>query len=74
MGVVVRHPITIYRDDHDTVDKVLQQFYERGDVDSVTVEDYRLNGRPAVRLWLECGQDDLIAVQNELAKRCVEFE
>ena len=74
MGVVVRHPITFYRDDYDVVDKILKQFYERGDVDSVTVEDYCIDGRRAVRFWLECGQDDLMAVRDELTNHGVELK
>lgn len=73
MGVIVRHLITIDRDDQDAVDEILTQFYERGDIDSVTVEDQYIGGKRSLRLWIECGEDELMAVQNELTNHGVEF-
>lgn len=73
MSVVVRHPIFIDYADYDTVDEILTQFYQRGDLDSVTVETIYIADMRNVRMWLECGKDDLIAIQNELKNREVNF-
>jgi len=68
-----RHAITIDRNDQDTVDDILMQFYERGDIDSVTVGDLLICGERLIRLRIECDEDDLTAIQNELTNRGVEF-
>lgn len=73
MSVVVRYPVTIRNEDRDAVDEILTQFYQRGELDSVTVESIMIDCELKNKLWLECGMDDFIAIKNELNNRGVMF-
>ena len=73
MGVVVEYAIVFNRNDYNIVDRILTQFYERGDIDSVTVDSVSPDGE-SIRVWIECSTDDFDAVRNELLNHDVEFE
>ena len=56
--------IAVSREDYDLAEVVLDEFYNRGDIDRITVE-YRPKSDP-VLIGLECSTDDLIDIQTEM--------
>lgn len=56
--------IAINREDYDRAEAILDKFYNRGDIDRITVE-YRPKCDP-VLIGLECSTDDLIDIQTEM--------
>ena len=58
--------IAVSREDFGRAEPILDKFYDRGDIDSITVE-YRAKCDP-VLIGLECSTDDLIDIQIEMRK------
>lgn len=56
--------IAVSREDFDRAEPILDKFYNRGDVDRITVE-FRAKCDP-VLIGLECSTDDLIDIQTEM--------
>ena len=64
-----KYVLAINKDEYDLANEVFTQFYERHDIDSITVEDHYFDGRWIVDVWVQCSTDDLMALKAELANR-----
>ena len=73
MGRFRKYSLAISECDQEIVDEILERYYEQGDIDSVTVESSYDSGKLLIRLWLECSEDDFIAIRNEMTERGVTF-
>ena len=59
--------IAVSREDYDQANVILDKFYSRGDIDSITVE-FRAKSDP-VLIGLECSTDDLNDIQKEMREK-----
>lgn len=56
--------MAIKKEDWDKAEPILDKFYNRGDIDRITVE-FRAKSDP-VLIGLECSTDDLLDIQKEM--------
>ena len=56
--------MAVGREDFDRASDILDKFYCRGDIDSITVE-FKAKSDP-VLIGLECSTDDLLDIQMEM--------
>lgn len=64
MGKFIKRYIAVSRKEYEEAHNILEQFYNRGDIDRITVE-FRAKSDP-VLIGLECSTDDLLAIQKEM--------
>lgn len=64
MGRYRKRYLAVDRKDYDRAHEILDDFYRRGDVDSLSVEFSR--SCPLVLIGLECSTDDYLLIAKEL--------
>ena len=64
MGKYCKRYLTVDKSDYDHANDILTKFYDRGDIDSITVES-QVRGR-YVLIGIECSSDDYLLIAKEL--------
>lgn len=59
-----KYCLSISGDDYNDAEAIIVRFYNRGDLDSVSVEHFAKDCKANV--WVQCSTDDLEALKNEL--------
>lgn len=59
--------MAVSRKDYDQAEVILDKFYNRGDIDRISVE-FRSKCDP-VLIGLECSTDDLLDIQKEMREK-----
>lgn len=64
MGKYYKRYLTVEKKDYDHAHDILTKFYDRGDVDAITVTDNP--GDKCVLIGVECSSDDYLLIIEEL--------
>lgn len=64
MGKYYKRYLTVDKNDYDHANDILTKFYDRGDIDSVTVESQACGQH--ILIGVECSTDDYLLIAKEL--------